>query len=275
MYAEDELVDATEEIVLKRARRRYAQSLARTELSEQQRKYNKEWYEHWTEENFVYDAESKAASLASARASAEMAEEKAKLDLAKRAYDLERARESFEKFKADGEKLTLRAPYAGLLLHSGGKWEKGAQFRQNQTVATVMKANAMSLGGSIKEADIMRVQSGLAVSVAPAAMKDKALLGRLKVDYLPSGKGAFKATVEFDTLPTGLRPGMSGKAEIVIEEVRDAVLIPKSAVKDGKVKVFNGEASEWRDVVTGPTDGKQIVIRDGVSAGEKVDPAPK
>ena len=134
---------------------------------------------------------------------------------------------------------------------------------------------AMSLGGSVKEADILRVQPGLAVSVAPAAMKDKTVLGRLKLDYLPSGKGAFKATVEFDALPTGLRPGMSGKAEIVIEEVRDAVLVPASAVKDSKVKVFNGEASEWRDVVTGPTDGKQIVIRDGVSAGEKVDPAPK
>jgi multidrug efflux pump subunit AcrA (membrane-fusion protein) len=275
MYAEDELVDATEEIVLKRARRRFAQSLAREDLSNQQRKYNKEWYEHWSEENYVTDAESKAAALEVARASAAMAEEKAKLDLAKRVHDLEKARESFADFKADAQKLSLRASFRGLLMHSGGKWEKGSQLRQNQTVATLMKPGAMSLNGSVKEADILRVQPGLAVSVAPAAMKDKTVLGRLKLDYLPSAKGAFKATVEFDALPTGLRPGMSGKAEIVIEEVRDAVLIPKSAVKDGKVKVFNGEASEWRDVVTGPTDGKQIVIRDGVSAGEKVDPAPK
>ncbi|MHC4938106.1 MAG: efflux RND transporter periplasmic adaptor subunit [Planctomycetota bacterium] len=275
MYAEDELVDATEEIVLKRARRRYAQALARNELGEQQRKYNKEWYEHWTEENYVSDVESKQAALEAARASAAMAEEKAKMDLAKRVYDLERARESFEKFKADAEKLVLRAPYGGLVLHSGGEHEKGSQLRQNQTVATVMKQGALNLVGSVKESDIMRVRSGLAASVKPTAMKDKELVGRLKVEYLPSAKGSFKATIEFEALPTGLRPGMSGKCEIIIEEVREAVLVPRSAVKDGKVKVFNGEASEWREVVTGPDDGKMIVIRDGVQAGEKVDPAPK
>jgi len=275
MYSEDELVDATEEIVLKRARRRYAQAVAREELDDQTRKYNKEWYEAWSEEDLVANAEAQAAELEAARERAAMEEESARLELAKRNLDLAKARRAFEEFKADGEKLVLRAPYRGLFIHTGGVWEKGAEFRAGQEVAVVMKPGAMVLEGSVKESDILRIQPGLAVSVAPAVLADKAVLGRLKVDYLPSGKGGFEVTVEFDELPTGLRPGTSGKAEIIIEEVRDAVLVPASAVKGGKVKVLAaGEDGEWREVVTGPTDGERIVIREGVAAGEKVDPAP-
>jgi len=275
MYAEDELVDATEEIVLKRARRRYAQAVAREELNERNRKYNKEWYEHWTEENYVADAEEKQAKLEAARAKAAMAEESARHDLAKRERDLAEARRRFEEFRKDGEKLVMRAPHRGLFMHEGGRWEKGAEFRKGARVATVMAPGDLVLEGWVPEKEILRIEPGLAVAVEPAAMEETELDGRLKLDYLPSPKGQFKAKVEFEKLPTGLRPGMSAKARIILQEVRDAVLVPKGAVKEGKVWVLEGEEGEWREVVTGPDDGEKIVIRDGLSAGEKVEPAPK
>jgi len=275
MYSEDELVDATEEIVLKRAERRYAQAVAREELAERDRVYRKEWYEHWTEEDYVSDVEAKQAALEAAREKAAMDEESDKLELARRVVELEKARRSLEEFRADGEKLTLRSPYRGLFMHEGGPWEAGQEFRPGTRVGNVMAPGAMEFVGAVKEEDILRVQPGLAVSVDPAAFPGKSVLGRLKLDFLPTGKAQFRATVSFDEVPTGLRPGMTGKGEIILEEARDAILVPASAVKDGKVFVLEGEQGAWRDVVVGPTDGKKTVIRDGLQAGEKVDPQPK
>ena len=117
-------------------------------------------------------------------------------------------------------------------------------------------------------------KSGLAAEVTPAAAKDQKLIGSLKVGYLPRKSGGFEAIVAVTQPPPGIRPGMSGGVEVVLEEVRDAVLIPKSAVREsnGKatVRVLKNGDVEERDVVTGADDGKRIVIREGIAVGERV-----
>ena len=68
---------------------------------------------------------------------------------------------------------------------------------------------------------------------------------------------------------------MSGSATIVVSEVKDALLVPKSAVFAGKVKlVVEGAEPAWRDVTTGITDGKNIEIKSGLVEGDVVDPKP-
>ncbi|MEM8883090.1 MAG: hypothetical protein AAGD14_03385 [Planctomycetota bacterium] len=266
MYSEDELVDATEEIVLKRQKRRYAQSVANNELGDRRRRYQKEWYQHWTEEDRVADAEAKTAAFQRAVQSAEMETEAAKADLVQREFDLGKKREAFEKFRAEGEMLIVRAPAAGVLMHRGGPWKKGAVLKNRMTPAHVCPKGALHFEGFVKESDILRVKAGLACAINPTANAEQELIGRLSLAFLPTPKMGFKATVRFEDLPLSLRPGMTAKGAIVIEELRDVIFVPVAAVRDGKVTVGETE----REVVTGPTDGTHIVIRSGLEEGEKV-----
>jgi len=278
MYTEDELVDATEEIVLKRQRRGYARSLASYDLWKRRRAYNKEWYEAWREEDYVIAAESKERALRHAQANAEKAKERIAADLKKRKHDLEKKREAFEKFKADGDKLVVRAPQAGLFLHgesgSGTEHKKDGTLRNKTVFARVMAAGAIEVVGEIKEADVLRVKPGLAAEVTPTAAKDQKLMGSLKVGYLPRKSGGFEAIVVLSDLPPGIRPGMSGTVAVVLKEVRDVILVPKSCVREtgGKswVQVLVDNDVRKRAVVTGIDNGKQIVIREGVKTGERV-----
>ncbi|MHC4953674.1 MAG: efflux RND transporter periplasmic adaptor subunit [Planctomycetota bacterium] len=278
MYSEDELVDATEEIVLKRQRRSYARALANYDLWQRRRKYNKEWYEVWREEDYVTAAESKEAALRRAVRDAELSKERVAADLKKRKHSLTKKREAFAKLKADGEKLVFRAPYRGLFLHGTerryAELKKDGQLRNKSVFGEVMKPGALAVVGAVKETDILRVKPGLACEVKPAAAEDQTLVGSLRVDYLPGKMKSFEATIAMAEVPPGVRPGMSGKVEIIIKEVRDAVLVPKSAVTGAagakKVRVVANGDPVARPVVTGETDGKKIVIREGLQPGEKV-----
>ena len=275
MYGDDELVDETEDIVLKRTRRSYASRQASLDLSERQRKYNKEWYEADGEEDRVLRTEATLASLERAKRRAAMAAEKAKLDLASKIRAVEKARTEFAEFKADGEMLIVRAPIGGLLVHKGGSFKVGSKIRNRQVFLQVVKPGALMLKGSVGEGDILQVRTGSTCTVKPTAMKDREIAGQLEVDYLPSAKGAFAASIRLKAVPKALRPGMSGSASIVVAEVKDALLVPKSAVVAGKVKVVvEGGESAWKEVTTGITDGKNIEIKSGIVEGDVVDPKP-
>ncbi len=77
----------------------------------------------------------------------------------------------------------------------------------------------------------------------------------------------------------GLRSGMSCRAEIVIEQLQDAVYVPvQSVVRVGgeqTVFVVNADNSvEPRPVKTGLDDNANIVIAEGLEAGERVSLTP-
>ena len=269
MYSEDELVDATEEIVLKRSRRRFAQAKARTELSERRRLYRKEYYEAWREEDLHLDVEGKQRSLAHTKRSQEMAARKAKLDMAAKLHGLKRTRERFADLENDRKQFVIRAPSAGMLLHSGAGMKAGSTLR-NRSVFAQIAGKQLKVTTSIQEKDILSVKNGMASEVKPTAQKDAKIMGRLSIKPLPA-KGVFGAEVAISGASRELKPGMTCKVVVILEEARDVVLVPKSAVKEveGK-KVVELASGEKRAVVTGIADGKDIEIKEGLQVGEKV-----
>jgi multidrug efflux pump subunit AcrA (membrane-fusion protein) len=282
MYEADELVDATEEIVLKRSRRGFAQAQAWRNLSEQRRVYDKEWYYPWREEDLVVDAENKARELERLKKSQAMAKEKSDSELEKTRYDLAQQKKKFEELKRDREKLTVRSPKRGILIHGApddapwGRIEKGSALRAKSVFACVADQKKMKVATSIAEADILKIKTGTAVEVVPGAAEDAKMIGRLDVEYLPQKGNVYKATVQLDQTDMRVRPGFACKAVVILEEERDAVLVPKAAVvdRDGKTivrcaKEQNGPFEE-RQVVAGISDGKNTAIREGIAEGEYV-----
>jgi membrane fusion protein (multidrug efflux system) len=110
----------------------------------------------------------------------------------------------------------------------------------------------------------------------PVASEDAKMIGRLDVEYLPQKGNVYKATVQLAQTDQRVRPGFACKAVVILEEERDAVLVPKTALieRDGGKVVrcarTEGGPFEERKVVAGICDGKNVVIREGVAEGEYV-----
>jgi multidrug efflux pump subunit AcrA (membrane-fusion protein) len=78
-----------------------------------------------------------------------------------------------------------------------------------------------------------------------------------------------------------LRPGMSAQADVEVEKLEQAVLVPVSAVLEGdgeskpdRVFVLDGMTARERTVKLGPAEDDRIAILSGVEPGDKVVEGP-
>ena len=234
MYRDDELTDATEEIVLQRSRRNLARSKTSQKLSQDRRDYEKEY-------NVAMQSEQKRQAVVDAEENLDRLQRTQELDRrstddgVRRSKDrLAKARQKVDELTADRGRFEIRAPSSGLLLHGGvdsyrpGKvaprHERGSSARQRTALFTVAEADRLELALSVPESKLDHVHDGMAVTVTPACAEDRQIVGRLSLDRFPSPASASKpentydATVEFDQKLTGLVPGMRAKAVFDTED---------------------------------------------------------
>lgn len=191
-----------------------------------------------------------------------------------------------------------------------------------QTVATSFQApvlftiaedlKQMELQVDVDEADVGKVREGQKASFSVDAYPDRRFPAVIQqVRFAPEtveGVVTYKAVLSVDNSDLSLRPGMTATAEITVQEVEDALLVPNVALRfsppeaasaqesrgflrrllpgrppfrpaskpegpDRKRKVWvlrDGVASEI-PVVIGATDGNRTEIREGeLSAGQAV-----
>jgi multidrug efflux pump subunit AcrA (membrane-fusion protein) len=283
MYGEDELVDATEEIVLKRERREFARAQSTFTLNETRRAYRKQFFEPWHEEDLEEDVKQKASALDQTRRSQAQAREREAADVAQKRYEIALQERKAAALGRDVAQLVVRAPQGGLLLHGpmeAAPWkrlEPDAALKNREVFATVADPKRLRVLTDLGEKHVLGVAGGVAAEIVPDAMPDRTLVGRLKADYLPQKEGVFRAEVALDEVPVGLRPGMACKVRVVLGEEKDAVLVPNGAVAtrpDGTTFVKCAKAAagpfEERTVVVGRSDGKDTAVREGVAEGEFV-----
>jgi multidrug efflux pump subunit AcrA (membrane-fusion protein) len=287
MYDEDELVDATEEIIIKRSERNFTRFKSDVDLSNRIREFNKLVTITWRHEDLKRAVELSDASLERLRAKLAREKESRDSGMERARWDLEQQREAFGRLKDDRDRFVVRAPRGGLLIHGaadaapwGTRLEKGSRIQSRQVFMTVADEKVLELKATISEGDILSVRNGLAVKFIPDADKKLKLLGRLSVAYLPSSRGkdggnVYKARVSFDKGNQKLRPGFRGKINVVLEEARDAVVIPTAAVvgKENPVVMLrqaDGTAKKC-PVVLGVSDGENVAIKEGLAEGDVVE----
>ena len=283
MYAEDELVDATEEIVLKRSRRNYARSVQSNDLSERRRMYNKEWYEAWQEEDYQNAARDRAVALQRLQKKLDMEKEKTDRQLEQKRKDVQEQRDTFGRLQRDKEAFNVRSPRRGILLHGAaadapwtGRHEVRGTVRNGTVFLTVADPKKFKVTTNIEEKDILRVKAGVAAEVVATATEEMKSVGRLQVEYLPSKGGVFQAEIQLGDGEVRVRPGFTCTVSVIVEEERDAVVVPKTALtkKGGATVVRCGKTEagpfEERTVTVGVVGEKHAAIRDGVAEGEFV-----
>jgi multidrug efflux pump subunit AcrA (membrane-fusion protein) len=211
MYTDDELTDATEEIVLKRQRRNLKRSQLSAQLQEAQAEHSAaiQWERTGMQrEMAVREAE---MDLEHAERNARMSMLSTERGLASSERGLRDAKQRLEDLRADAKQLELRAPERGMLLHgsiedAGGKRHRmGGQLSARQAAFTVYQPGAYELSMKLSAADKGKVTQGQHVSVDVDGSELK-LTGKLMVEPFP-GPGGYAARVVLDGDQAQLVPG--------------------------------------------------------------------
>jgi len=231
MYTADELTDATEEIVLKRARRQLARSENSFELAQARRRFDAEYAEQ--EQRRQKQEAVRVARRNRERLARQLEMEKRTREdsLARLEPEMRTARERLDKLRRDRERLTMRAPRAGTLLHgalddykpgrTAPRHDVGGAAAAKAKLFTIAAPARLAVALDVPESLILKLSSGMAVKVTPAADAAGVLIGRLRFDRFPSPRSAggpenlYDGSVELDQSPPALVAGM--RCKVVIE----------------------------------------------------------
>jgi multidrug efflux pump subunit AcrA (membrane-fusion protein) len=220
-----------------------------------------------------------------------LAQASAKLKAAEARYKIElRQRDDLQD---QLKKCTIRAEKEGLVVYGGGNqntmfWNQeqireGAVIRERQPIITIPDTTKMLLKVKIHESYIKKVAKGQKARITVDAFADKQLEGEVsKVAVLPDSQNrwmnpdlkVYLTTIEIDGTHDWLKPGMSAKAEILVNELRDVVYVPLQAVTADLDKhlcqvLVNGKP-ELREIQVGDFNDEFIEVKSGLRPSEKV-----
>lgn len=208
--------------------------------------------------------------------------------------------------EVDLGKSKIVSPISGVILTRGAE--------PGQTVASSLNApvlftiagdlKQMELQVAVDEADVGQVREGQEASFSVDAYPDRNFPAKIETVRFASetvnNVVTYKAVLTVDNDDLLLRPGMTATADVVVESVEDALLVPNAALRfsppatasrgsgsiltrlfrpprmgrnrqsanqadraQRSVWVLRNGAPERTSVQTGPTDGQSTVIRSG------------
>ena len=196
---------------------------------------------------------------------------------------LEIIRDGVSSSNKSGSSTLVRSSVSGLILDIpvkvGNTVINSNTFNDGTTIATVADMDDLIFDGNIDETEVGRLSAGMPVKITIGALQDvnfDAVLEYISPKAIENnGVNQFeiKASVKIPDEIT-IRSGYSANAEIVLQEIKQVLSVPESAIQfdgdDTFVYLVTENGYERRDVVTGLSDGVNIEIKEGLSAGEKV-----
>lgn len=204
----------------------------------------------------------------------------AKADVAQAQATVDRAREELNN-------ATLRSPLHGMVLARDVEIGSPVSSILNMGAAAtpVMILGDISevfVRGKVDEADIGSVRLGQPARIKVETFKDRQFEGRVtKISPLGVDKDnviTFEVRVSINNPGGELRANMTANAEIVLEEHKNTLIIPESAIlydaqRKASVEVVSNKASngrERRNTQVGVSNGSRTEVLAGLSPGEKV-----
>jgi multidrug efflux pump subunit AcrA (membrane-fusion protein) len=143
----------------------------------------------------------------------------------------------------------------------------------NASFAVLSDLSSMQLVVALSESEIGHVKHGQTATVTVEALNGAKLAAHVSevatLSTSNSGVVGYDVTFALDQLASGLKPGMSATAEVVVEQA-EGVNVPTSAISAGSVTVLHGSTRERRRVVAGLAGDSTTIILSGLHAGEKV-----
>jgi HlyD family secretion protein len=239
-----------------------------------------------------FDSAKAAAAAATAQvASASAAVQRARQSLEAATRRVAQARAQVERASDLVTKTSIVSPIDGVVtrlrVREGEMVVIGIQNQPGTTLMTISDLSAIDAEVKVAEADVLRVKLDQPATVTLEALPGRAFPGRvveIGASALPvTGTGAaareFKVVVRLDEPDAGLRPGLTGDAEIVTAQLSDVLTVPLQSVvlrragpddpERSGVFVVNGDRASFTAVTPGIIGGLDIQVT-GLSEGAPI-----
>jgi HlyD family secretion protein len=161
------------------------------------------------------------------------------------------------------------------------KPQVGDQVWANQPLLILPDVSRMTVETRVRETDIHKVEKNQSVVIRVPAYPDLRLTGQVSLvgtlaqeEKERRGAKFFQVTVLVNESDPRLRPGMTARVEVQVEERASALYVPVEAVfeKDGRSICYALEGGRLRprEVVLGPSNQDFVVVEKGLRRGDRV-----
>lgn len=197
---------------------------------------------------------------------------------------LEVIRDGVSARSASSSSTLVRSTISGLILDVpvkvGNSVILSNTFNDGTTIATVADMNDLIFDGNVDETEVGRLREGTPVTIKIGALQDLSLDASL--EYISPKATVNNGANQFEikaalSVPSSvkIRSGYSANATIVLQKVEDVVRVPESAVifegdSSFVYKVTGPELYSRTAITTGISDGVNLEVKSGLSAGDKV-----
>lgn len=247
----------------------------------QQREAAVNWYTSGPSANDIAQAD---ANLALAKAGLSAAQ--GKWDRVKTGPDpellaaaqgiLSTAQASLAKAQSDLQKITLTAPFDGVV--TGVPAANGQTVSDATPILTLTDPQALEVDATVVEVDLPLVAVGQSVTLYFDALPNATITGkvaRIVPKRLTGAQANYMIAISLDSIADHLVDGMSADASIVIDQRQGVLRLPRSVVRarsDGtaQVSVWTGLASVKRDIRVGLKGDSFTEVLSGLNEGDQV-----
>ena len=180
---------------------------------------------------------------------------------------------------------TVASPMDGIVLQryvsEGSVILSGlSTFSQGEMMFTIGDVSRMKLVALVDEGDVGKVKIGQVALIEVDAYPKEKFQGAVK-RIAPQGKAeasvmtTFGVEIEIPNADGRLKSGFTADVEVVVDEIKGAILVPFKAVleKDSKYYVWvvgKDDFVEEREIKVGKTNYESYEVLSGLNAGDKV-----
>ena len=206
-----------------------------------------------------------------------------------KAAEYEFTRQQLERLRRQQAHCQIQAPAAGMVVYDTGSGHdrrqiaEGAEVFERQTIVKLPDTSVMQVLVRIHESKANKVQLGQRARVEVEGLPGVVLEGEItKIAPLADSQDnrhnpelrEYQTEITLAQNAHNLKPGVTARVEIRVDEVRNALAVPVPAVvtKQGRRYVFrgHGRAFEPVEVELGHTNDEYVEILKGLAQGDRV-----
>ncbi len=199
---------------------------------------------------------------------------------------LKKEEEKLERYQVQLEKCKIRAPQDGMVAYPNirtSEIREGVPVIFRQKLLSIPALESMQVETKIHESALDQVKPGLPVRITVESFPGTAYAGCVKsVAVLPeqnswsgSDTKVYQTIITIDEKVSGLKPGMTAVAEIMVEHLEEVVNVPLHAVVEKNEQTYvvvrdQADQLHPRPVELGQASDTRVCVEKGLSEGESI-----
>lgn len=185
------------------------------------------------------------------------------------------ARYSYENAKISLERMNVKAPFTGIIVNLP-HYTPSVQLASGSSIVSIMNYEKMMMEINLPESAIGEVEVGQEVAFTHYTLENDTIHGtvsELSPAISPETR-TFKGKLLIDNSELLIRPGMFVKADIVVDQSENTIVIPKEIVMNNRgrkyVFVIERGVARYRNIRTGLEDKDYIEVLEGLNLQDQL-----